>query len=132
MKTDFHRISRLPPYVFEQVNKLKAEARAAGEDIIDLGMGNPDMPTPPHIVEKLIEVARDPRTSRYSASRGIKGLRRAMAGYYERRFGVVLNPDTEVIATLGSSSLDFSSVSIIVSASSKRGPRTSAKARLSM
>ena len=102
MKTEFHRISRLPPYVFEQVNKLKAEARAKGEDIIDLGMGNPDMPTPSHIVEKLIEVARDPRTSRYSASRGIKGLRRAMAGYYERRFGVNVNPDTEVIATLGS------------------------------
>jgi alanine-synthesizing transaminase len=102
MKTEFHRISRLPPYVFEEVNRLKAEARARAEDIIDLGMGNPDMPTPRHIVEKLIEVARDPRTSRYSASRGIKGLRRAMAGYYQRRFGVTLNPDTEVIATLGS------------------------------
>jgi alanine-synthesizing transaminase len=102
MKTEFHRISRLPPYVFEEVNRLKAEARARAEDIIDLGMGNPDMPTPRHIVEKLIEVARDPRTSRYSASRGIKGLRRAMAGYYQRRFGVRLNPDTEVIATLGS------------------------------
>jgi alanine-synthesizing transaminase len=84
------------------VNRLKAEARARREDIIDFGMGNPDMPTPPHIVEKLIETARDPRASRYSASRGIKGLRRAMAGYYQRRFGVTLNPDTEVIATLGS------------------------------
>jgi alanine-synthesizing transaminase len=102
MRTDFQRISRLPPYVFEQVNKLKAEARAQGEDIIDFGMGNPDMPTPPHIVEKLVEVARDPRSNRYSASRGIKGLRRAMAAYYQRRFGVTLNPDTEVIATLGS------------------------------
>ena len=102
MQTEFHRISRLPPYVFEQVNKLKAEARARGEDIIDFGMGNPDMPTPPHIVEKLIETARDPRSSRYSASRGIKGLRRAMSGYYLRRFGVELDPDTEVIATLGS------------------------------
>jgi alanine-synthesizing transaminase len=102
MQTEFHRISRLPPYVFEQVNKLKAEARARGEDIIDFGMGNPDMPTPAHIVEKLIETARDPRSSRYSASRGIKGLRRAMAAYYQRRFGVTLNPDTEVIATLGS------------------------------
>ncbi len=102
MQTEFHRISRLPPYVFEQVNKLKAEARARGEDIIDFGMGNPDMPTPAHIVEKLIETARDPRSNRYSASRGIKGLRRAMAAYYERRFGVELNPDTEVIATLGS------------------------------
>jgi alanine-synthesizing transaminase len=102
MQTEFHRISRLPPYVFEQVNKLKAEARARGEDIIDFGMGNPDMPTPAHIVEKLIETARDPRSNRYSASRGIKGLRRAMAAYYQRRFGVELNSDTEVIATLGS------------------------------
>jgi len=102
MQTDFHRISRLPPYVFEQVNKLKAEARARGEDIIDFGMGNPDMPTPNHIVEKLIETARDPRSNRYSASRGIKGLRRAMSAYYLRRFGVELNPDTEIIATLGS------------------------------
>ena len=100
--TQFHRISRLPPYVFEQVNKLKAEARARGEDIIDFGMGNPDMPTPQHIVDKLIETARDPRANRYSASRGIKGLRRAMAGYYQRRFGVTLDPETEVIATLGS------------------------------
>jgi alanine-synthesizing transaminase len=98
----FHRISRLPPYVFEQVNKLKAEARARGEDIIDFGMGNPDMPTPQHIVDKLIETARDPRANRYSASRGIKGLRRAMAAYYERRFNVSLDPETEVIATLGS------------------------------
>jgi alanine-synthesizing transaminase len=102
MQTEFHRISRLPPYVFEQVNKLKAEARARGEDIIDFGMGNPDMPTPSHIVEKLIETARDPRSNRYSASRGIKGLRRAMAAYYQRRFSVDLDPDTEVIATLGS------------------------------
>ena len=102
MKTDFYRINRLPTYVFESVNKLKAEARARGEDIIDFGMGNPDMPTPDHIVEKLVEVARDPRSNRYSASRGIKGLRRAMAGYYQRRFGVTLDPDREVIATLGS------------------------------
>jgi alanine-synthesizing transaminase len=102
MQTEFHRISRLPPYVFEQVNKLKAEARGRGEDIIDFGMGNPDMPTPSHIVEKLIETARDPRSNRYSASRGIKGLRRAMAGYYQRRFGVAFDPDSEVIATLGS------------------------------
>ena len=102
MKTDFHRISRLPPYIFEEVNRLKAEARARGEDIIDFGMGNPDMPTPRHIVEKLIETARDPRANRYSASRGIKGLRRAMSGYYRRRFGVDLDPETEVIATLGS------------------------------
>jgi alanine-synthesizing transaminase len=102
MQTEFHRIRRLPPYVFEEVNRLKASARARGEDIIDFGMGNPDMPTPPHIVEKLIETARDPRSNRYSASRGIKGLRRAMAAYYKRRFGVELDADTEVIATLGS------------------------------
>jgi alanine-synthesizing transaminase len=102
MQTDFHRIKRLPPYVFEEVNRLKAAARAAGDDIIDFGMGNPDMPTPKHIVDKLCEVARDPKSNRYSASRGIKGLRRAMAAYYGRRFGVDINPDTEVIATLGS------------------------------
>jgi alanine-synthesizing transaminase len=100
--SDFHRIKRLPPYVFEQVNKLKAEARARGEDIIDFGMGNPDMPTPEHIVAKLNETLRDPRTSRYSASKGIGGLRRAQAAYYARRFGVKLNPDTQVIVTLGS------------------------------
>jgi alanine-synthesizing transaminase len=102
MAEDFHRIKRLPPYVFEQVNKLKAAARARGEDIIDFGMGNPDLPTPDHIVEKLIETVKRPRTNRYSASRGIPGLRRAQATYYERRFGVKLNPDTQVVATLGS------------------------------
>src|SRR5258708_17488211 len=102
MQTEFHRTRRLPPYVLEQVNKLKAEARARGEDIIYCGMGNPDMPTPPHIVEKLIEAARDPRSNRYSASRGIKGLRRAMSAYYRRRFGVEVDPDPEVIPTLGS------------------------------
>jgi alanine-synthesizing transaminase len=99
---DFHRIKRLPPYVFEQVNRLKAEARARGDDIIDFGMGNPDMPTPQHIVDKLVETVRDPRTNRYSASKGIGGLRRAQGKYYERRFGVKLNPDTQVVATLGS------------------------------
>ncbi|KAF0181249.1 MAG: LL-diaminopimelate aminotransferase [Hyphomonadaceae bacterium] len=102
MTTDFHKIRRLPPYVFEEVNKLKARLRAKGDDIIDFGMGNPDLPVPPHIIEKLVETARKPRTNRYSASRGIPGLRKAMAGYYERRFGVKLNPDTEVISTLGS------------------------------
>ena len=100
--TDFHRIRRLPPYVFEEVNRLKARLRAEGTDIIDFGMGNPDMPTPKHIVDKLIETARDPKSGRYSASKGIPGLRKAMANYYDRRFGVKLNPDTEVISTLGS------------------------------
>jgi len=102
MQSEFHRIRRLPPYVFEEVNRLKAASRARGEDIIDFGMGNPDMPTPKHIVDKLVETARDPRSNRYSASRGIKGLRKAMAGYYQRRFDVTLDPDSEVIATLGS------------------------------
>lgn len=102
MNTDFHRIKRLPPYVFEEVNRLKAKARAAGDDIIDFGMGNPDMPTPKHIVDKLVETTADPRMNRYSASRGIPGLRKAMAAYYGRRFGVKIDPDKEVIATLGS------------------------------
>lgn len=102
MHPEFHRIKRLPPYIFEEVNRLKAQARAAGDDIIDFGMGNPDMPTPKHIVDKLCEVAHDPKSNRYSASRGIKGLRKAMAAYYKRRFGVTLDPDSEVIATLGS------------------------------
>lgn len=99
---EFHRIKRLPPYVFAEVNRLKAEYRANGVDIIDFGMGNPDMDTPSHIVDKLVETVRKPRTHRYSSSRGIPGLRRAQAAYYERRFGVTLNPETEVIATLGS------------------------------
>lgn len=102
MNETFHRIKRLPPYVFAEVNKLKAAARAEGRDIVDFGMGNPDMPTPPHIVEKMIEAVRNPRTHRYSQSRGIPGLRKAMAGYYKRRFDVDLDPETEVIATLGS------------------------------
>ena len=102
MTPEFHRIRRLPPYVLEEVNRIKARLRAEGVDIIDFGMGNPDMPTPKHIVDKLIETARDPKAGRYSASKGIVGLRRAMASYYDRRFGVKLNPDTEVIATLGS------------------------------
>jgi alanine-synthesizing transaminase len=99
---EFHKVRRLPPYVFEQVNRLKASARSRGADIIDLGMGNPDLPTPKAIVDKLCEVVRDPRTHRYSSSRGIPGLRRAQASYYARRFGVKLNPDTQVVATLGS------------------------------
>src|SRR6266699_1450463 len=99
---DFHRIRRLPPYVFEQVNRAKAAARNAGADIIDLGMGNPDLPAPQHVIDKLKEVVGKPRTDRYSSSRGIPGLRKAQASYYERRFGVKLNPETQVVATLGS------------------------------
>ena len=99
---EFYRIRRLPPYVFEQVNRAKAAARNAGADIIDLGMGNPDLPAPPHVLEKLKDTLGKPRTDRYSASRGITGLRRAQAAYYDRRFGVKLNPDTQVVATLGS------------------------------
>src|SRR5438128_1263194 len=99
---DFYRIRRLPPYVFEKVNQAKAAARNAGADIIDMGMGNPDLPTPPHVREKLKETLGKPRTDRYSASRGINGLRKAQAAYYGRRFGVKLNPDTQIVATLGS------------------------------
>src|ERR1700691_2131898 len=99
---DFYRIRRLPPYVFEQVNRAKAVTRNGGADIIDLGMGNPDLPTPAHVVDKLKEVVGKPRTDRYSASRGIPGLRRAQVAYYARRFGVKLNSDTQIITTLGS------------------------------
>jgi len=102
METEFHRIKRLPPYVFAEVNAMKARARAAGEDIIDFGMGNPDQPTPQHIVDKLVEASRNPRAHRYSASRGIPGLRKAQAAYYQRRFGVEIDPDSECIVTLGS------------------------------
>jgi len=100
--SEFYSVRRLPPYVFEQVNRLKAGARAAGADIIDLGMGNPDLPTPPHIVEKLAETARREDTHGYSASRGINGLRKAQAAYYGRRFGVKVDPDSQVIVTIGS------------------------------
>ncbi|RMB05030.1 LL-diaminopimelate aminotransferase [Eilatimonas milleporae] len=99
---DFYRVKRLPPYLFAEVNEMKAAARAAGEDIIDLGMGNPDLPTPAHIVDKLKETVDDRRTHRYSTSRGIPGLRKALAAYYQRRFGVSLDPEREVVATLGS------------------------------
>ena len=99
---EFHRIRRLPPYVFEQVNRAKAVARNAGADIIDLGMGNPDLPAPAHVIEKLKDTIGKPRTDRYSASKGIAGLRRAQAAYYARRFGVKLNPESQVVATLGS------------------------------
>jgi len=99
---EFHRVKRLPPYVFAEVNRLKAAARARGADIIDLGMGNPDMPTPQHIIDKMVETIAKPRTNRYSASKGIPGLRKAQAAYYARRFGVKLNPETQIVATLGS------------------------------
>jgi alanine-synthesizing transaminase len=99
---EFHRIRRLPPYVFEQVNRAKAKARNAGADIIDLGMGNPDLPTPAHVVDKLKDTIGKPRTDRYSVSRGILGLRRAQAGYYRRRFGVNLDPERQIVVTLGS------------------------------
>ena len=102
MEQEFYRVKRLPPYVFAEVNAMKASARAAGEDIIDFGMGNPDQPTPQHIVEKLCEAVKDPRTHRYSNSRGITGLRKAVTSYYDRRFGVQIDPDTETIVTLGS------------------------------
>ena len=102
MDDNFYRIKRLPPYVFTAVNQMKAEARALGEDIIDFGMGNPDSATPQHIVDKLVESVQDPKTHRYSNSRGIPGLRKAMAGYYQRRFNVDLDPESEIIATLGS------------------------------
>lgn len=102
IKEEFERIKRLPPYVFSEVNSIKASARHDGKDIIDLGMGNPDSPTPEHIVDKLRETALDPRSHRYSVSQGIPGLRKAQANYYERRFGVTLDPNNEIVVTLGS------------------------------
>src|SRR5260221_4466717 len=102
MPDEFYRIKRLPPYVFAEVNALKAQARGERRDVIDLGMGNPDGPTPPHIVAKLIEAVQNPKTHGYSTSRGIPRLRRTYAAYYARRFGVELDPEREVIATLGS------------------------------
>lgn len=98
---DFPRMKRLPPYVFAEVNAIKMEARRRGEDIIDLGMGNPDMPTPPHIVDKLIEAATKPQNHRYSASKGITKLRVAISDWYKRRYDVDIHPETEAIATIG-------------------------------
>ena len=102
MDQDFYRIKRLPPYVFAEVNAMKARARSQGRDIIDFGMGNPDAATPAHVVDKLVETVRNPRTHRYSSSRGIPGLRRANAAYYGRRFGVEIDPESETIVTIGS------------------------------
>ncbi|RME86450.1 MAG: alanine transaminase [Zetaproteobacteria bacterium] len=99
---EFPRIRRLPPYVFAVVNQLKMELRRAGHDIVDFGMGNPDRPTPQHIVDKLCEAARDGRNHRYSLSRGIPGLRRAICAWYQRKFGVELDPEREAIVTIGS------------------------------
>lgn len=98
---EFRRIERFPPYVFAVVNEMKAVARRAGEDIVDLGMGNPDIPTPEPIVEKLIEAAQNPKNHRYSASRGLPKLRQAIVDWYERSYGVELDPDTQAIATIG-------------------------------
>ncbi len=99
---EFQRINRLPPYVFNIVNELKAKARAAGEDIIDFGMGNPDQPTPQHIVDKLIEAVQRPDTHRYSVSKGIPRLRKAICDWYKTRYDVDLDPETEAIVTIGS------------------------------
>ena len=102
MEQEFHKIRRLPPYVFAEVNQLKADARAEGRDIVDFGMGNPDAPPPQHVIDKLTEAAQNPRAHRYSTSKGIAGLRKALAGYYARRFNVDLDPDREALVTLGS------------------------------
>lgn len=99
---EFKRVKRLPPYVFAIVNQIKMEARRRGEDIIDLGMGNPDLPTPKHIIDKLIEAAQNPKNHRYSASRGITHLRMAICEWYKRRFDVDLDPDKEAVVTIGS------------------------------
>ena len=97
MDTEFYRIKRLPPYVIAEVNAMRAAARASGRDIIDLGMGNPDLPPPQHVIDKLCEVARDPGAHGYSQSKGIPGLRKAQASYYERRWGVEVDPESEVV-----------------------------------
>src|SRR5262249_45717206 len=102
MSEEFYRIKRLPPYVIAEVNDMRAAARAAGRDIIDLGMGNPDLPPPQHVIDKLCEVARKADAHGYSASKGIPGVRKAQANYYARRFGVELDPNSEVVMTLGS------------------------------
>src|SRR5262245_12589747 len=98
---NFARIDRLPPYVFAIVDELKLQARRAGDDIIDFGMGNPDEPPPQPMIEKLCEAAHKPHNHRYSASRGITRLRQAIAAYYQRHYGVALDPENEVVATIG-------------------------------
>jgi alanine-synthesizing transaminase len=102
MSEEFYRMKRLPPYVIAEVNAMRAAARASGQDIIDLGMGNPDLPPPAHVIEKLCEVAMKPSAHGYSASKGIPGIRKAQANYYGRRFNVELDPETEVVMTMGS------------------------------
>ncbi|NOZ42403.1 MAG: LL-diaminopimelate aminotransferase [Alphaproteobacteria bacterium] len=102
MEQDFYRIKRLPPYVFAEVNAMKAKERAAGADIIDFGMGNPDLVPPQHVIDKLTETLKNPKVHRYSTSRGIPGLRRALSAYYARRFMVDIDPESESIVTLGS------------------------------
>lgn len=102
INTDFYRIKQLPPYVFAEVNKLKAQLRKEGEDIVDFGFGNPDLPTPKHVIDKFVETVQKPKTNGYSVSRGITGLRQACSRYYQRRFAVELNPETEIITTIGS------------------------------
>ncbi|MCX9146055.1 LL-diaminopimelate aminotransferase [Erythrobacter sp. WG] len=102
MNDQFYRMKRMPPYVIAEVNAMRHAARLAGQDIIDLGMGNPDQPPPQHVIDKLCEVAAKPDAHGYSQSKGIPGLRRAQAGYYARRFGVELDPETEVVVTMGS------------------------------
>ena len=101
-KVESERILRLPPYMFAKINEAKLKARQKGVDVIDLGMGNPDMPPSPHIIEKLCQAAHDPKAHRYSASRGIPHLRQAVCRWYQKRFGVKLNPDKEAIVTIGS------------------------------
>lgn len=102
MNTDFYRMKRLPPYVIAEVNSMRHAARRAGKDIIDLGMGNPDNPPPQHVIDKLCEVAQKPDAHGYSQSKGIPGLRKAKANYYLRRFGVELDPESEIVVTMGS------------------------------
>ena len=101
IRHDFNKLNRLPPYIFAEVTSLMAAARKAGEDIIDLGMGNPDLPTPPHVVEKICEAARNPRNHRYSSSRGLPNLRAAVTEWYKRRHDVDLDPETEALAVIG-------------------------------